>query len=128
MEIIGYIGYAALLMLALTWTIGVRAKLDAGANSILGALFFVLGAAWLGVSDTNKLHSLWLIPVGFIFALATTFLAIHIPPLFAPLRLIASLFSAIVRVGIPEQRIRAEQEAGLKASIDEWASKHQERK
>lgn len=128
MEIIGYIGYAALLLLAVAWTIGVRAKLDAGTNTILGALFFVVGAVWLAVSDANKLHSVWLIPSGFIFAIATAYLAVHIPPLFAPLRLLASLFAAIVRVGIPEQRICATQEAGLRATVEEWASKNQERK
>src|SRR3989344_700306 len=128
MEIFGYVGYAALLLLAVTWTIGVRAKLDAGANTILGALFFVAGAVWLSTSNADKLHSLWLIPAGFIFAVVTAFLAVRTPPLFALLRLIASLFAAVVRVGIPAERIRAAQDAGLRASVEEWASKHHEEK
>ena len=82
MEIFGYVGYAALLMLAVIWTIGVRAKLDAGANTILGALFFVAGAVWLSTSNADKLHSLWLIPAGFIFAVVTAFLSVRTPPLF----------------------------------------------
>lgn len=127
MEIFGYVGYAALLTLAVTWTIGVRAKLDAGVNTILGALFFVAGAVWLSTSNADKLHSLWLIPAGFIFAVVTAF-AIQAPPLFAPLRLIASLFAAVVRVGIPAERIRAAKDAGLRASAEEWVSKHHEEK
>lgn len=128
MEIFGYVGYAALLLLAVIWTIGIRAKLDAGTNTILGALFFVAGAVWLSTSNADKLHSLWLIPAGFIFAVVAAFLAVRTPPLFAPLRLIASLFAAVVRLGIPAERIRAAQDAGLRASVEEWASKHHEEK
>ena len=123
MEILGYIGFAALVALAAIWTIGVRVKLDAGANTILGALFFVVGAVWLSISDADKLHSLWVIPAGFIFAILTAYLPAYIPPLFGPFRLIASLFAAVVRVGIPANRIRAAQEVGLKASVEEWASR-----
>jgi len=68
------------------------------------------------------------IPAGFIFAVVTAFLAVRTPPLFAPLQLIASLFAAVVRVGIPAERIRAAQDAGLRASVEEWASKHHEEK
>ena len=39
MEIIGYIGYAVLLALAASWTLGVRVKLDAEVSTILGAFF-----------------------------------------------------------------------------------------
>ena len=128
MELLGYIGYAVLLWFAVTWAWGVRVKLDVGTNTILGALFFVSSAVWLSTSNADKLHSLWLIPAGFIFAFFTVLLAIRTPPLFAPLRLIASLFAAIVRVGIPAERIRTEQEAGLRATVEEWASKHHEEK
>jgi len=128
MEIIGYIGYAALLTLAAIWTLGVRVKLDAGANTILGALFFVMGAVMLGVSGADKLHSLWVIPTGFIFAILMAYVAVHVPLLFGPFRLLASLFASAVRVGISEHQIRPAQEAGLKASIEEWASKREEKK
>jgi hypothetical protein len=39
-----------------------------------------------------------------------------------------SLFAAVVRVGIPAERIRAARDAGLRASVEEWASKHHEEK
>lgn len=128
MEILGYIGYVALIGLALIWMIGVRIKLDAGANTILGALFFVAGTAWLTLSDADKLHSLWLIPSGFVCAVLAAYLGAYVPALFGPFRLIASLFAAVVRVGIPAARIREAQNAGLKAFVDDWASKRSDTK
>ena len=128
MEILGYIGYAALLALAAIWTLGVRAKLDAGANTILGAFFFVVGAVVLGVSGADKLHSLWVIPAGFIFAILVAYVAAHVPLLFGPFRLLARFVAIVVRVGIPAHRIRAAQEVGLKASIEERASEREEKK
>lgn len=128
MDIVGYIGYAALIVLAAVWTLGVRMKLDAGAHTVLGALFFVIGAVVVGISGADKFHSFWVIPAGFIFAVAMAYLAAHIPLLFGPFRLLASLFANVVRVGIPKHRILAAQETGLKVSIDEWASKTAERK
>ena len=127
METIGYIGYAALLVLAATWTLGVRVKLNAGVNTILGALFFVVGAVMLGVSGADKLHSLWVIPTGFIFAILMAYVSAYVPLLFDPFRLLASLFARVVRVGIPAHQIREAQEAGLKASVEKWASEREEK-
>jgi len=36
---------------------------------------------------------------------------------------LASLFAGVVRIGIPAEKIKAAQEAGLKAFIHEWAKK-----
>lgn len=123
MDILGYIGFAALIALAAIWTIGVRVKLDVGAHTVLGALFFVAGAIALGVSGADKIHSLWIIPVGLMFTVLMGFIAAHTPLLFSPFRLLASLFASFVRVGIPAHRIKVAQEAGLKASIEGWVSK-----
>jgi len=122
MDILGYIGFAVLILLAVTWTIGVRVKLDVGVHTIVGALFFLVAAIILGVSGVNKLHSLWIIPSGFILALLLSLLAVHVPPVFSLVRLLASAFASIVRVGIPAEKIKAIQDAGLRATIDEWAS------
>ena len=122
MDILGYIGFAVLIFLAVTWTIGVRAKLDAGVHTIIGALFFLVAAIVLGVSGANKLHSLWVIPSGFILALLLSLLAAHVPPVFSLFRLLASAFASIVRVGIPTEKVKAAQDAGLRATMDEWAS------
>jgi len=125
MDILGYIGYAALIALAAIWILGIRVKLDAGAHTILGALFFAVGAVVLELSGADKLHSLWVIVAGFLFPVVMAYVAAHTPLLFSPFRLLATGFASIVRVGIPAHRIQVAQDAGLKASIDEWASKNE---
>ena len=127
METIGYIGYAVLLALAASWTFGVRVKLDAEVSTILGALFFVMGAFILAVTGPGKLHSLWVIPAGFIFAVLMAYFAAHVPLLFGPFRLLASVFARVVRIGIPSHQILAAQEAGLKTSIEKSASEPEEK-
>jgi hypothetical protein len=122
-EILGYIGYAALIALAAIWTLGVRIKLALAAHTVLGALFFVVGAVALSLSGSDKLHSLWIIAAGYVFAILMGLLAAHVPWLFRPFRLLASVFAAIVRVGIPAERVQAAQIADLKTTIDEWASR-----
>ena len=118
MEILGYVGFAALVFFAVTWTIGVRAQLGAGVHTIFGALFFLVAAIVLAVSDVSKLHSFWIIPVGFVLAMFLSLLAVHVPPLYAVFRLLASGFAAIVRVGIPKERIQAAAQADLQATIE----------
>jgi hypothetical protein len=60
MQILGYIGYAILILFATTWTLSVRIKLGAGLFTIVGVLFYVVAAIFLGVFGINKLHSWWL--------------------------------------------------------------------
>jgi len=127
MEFLGYVGFAVLLFLAVTWTAGVRAKLDAGVPTILGALFFVVAAVVLALAGINMLHSLWLVPVGFVLVMFAGLLAIHATPVFQLLRYLASAFANIVRVGIPSERIRAAQEAELKARIEALRSRTEEK-
>lgn len=128
MDTLGTIGYWLLVVLAAIWTMGVRTKLDAGVHTILGALFLLIGAVVLSVSGADKIHSLWIVPGGMVFAILMAYVGAHLPLLFAPFRILASAFAALVRVGIPAHQIRAAQEAGLKASIDEWASRSQEKR
>lgn len=121
MEIVGYIGLLVLVFLAVTWTIGVRVKLDARTHTIIGAIFFLVAALVLLFSDVNKFHSLWLIPAGFVLPIVLAMVGGAIPVLLLPFRLVAGLFASIVRIGIPAERIRAAQEAGLRATVEEWA-------
>lgn len=125
MDILGSIGYWLLVALAAIWTAGVRTRLDAGAHTILGTLFLLIAAVALGVSGADKIHSLWIVPAGLVFAILMAYVAAHSPLLFAPFRVLASLFAALVRVGIPAHKIRAAHEAGPKASIDEWALRYE---
>jgi len=122
MNALGYIVYAVLIFIAITWTVGVRVKLDAGIHTIFGALFFLTSAIVVGVSGVSKLHSLWLIPSGFILVIISSTFAIHIPPLFYLIRLISSAFVIIVRIGIPASKIKAIQNADTKAMVEKFVS------
>lgn len=121
MEILGYVVYAVLCFLAVTWTIGVRVKLDAGVPTIFGALFFLVSAVVLAILEINKLHSLWLIPAGFAVSAFVAPIALSIPVISLPFRIPASIFAGIVRVGIPSHKIKAAQEAGMREAIEQFA-------
>lgn len=123
MEILGYVGYAILCFLAVTWTIGVRVKLDAGVPTIFGALFFLSSAVVLAILGLNKLHSFWIIAAGFAVSALVTPIALNIPIISTPFRILASIFAGIVRVGVPSHKIRAAQDAGVRAAIDEFAER-----
>jgi len=109
MDILGSIGYWLLVALAVIWTAGVRTRLEAGEHTILGALFLLIGAIALGVSGADKIHSLWIAPAGLVFAILMAYVAAHSPLLFAPFRVLASLFAKLVRLGIPVHKIHAAQ-------------------
>jgi len=111
MQILGYVGYTILIFFAVTWTLGVRIKLGAGIFTIMGALFFVSSAVFVGVPGVNKLHSWWIVPFGFIFFMLLlpriyVFFEFHIPILSHLVKFIASTFANIVRIGISPEKIR----------------------
>ncbi|RJQ56614.1 MAG: hypothetical protein C4526_01260 [Nitrospiraceae bacterium] len=123
MEILGYVGYTILCFLAITWTIGVRMKLDAGVPTIFGALFFLTSAVVLAILGLNKLHSLWIIVAGFAFSALSAPIALSIPIISAPFRILVGLFAGIVRVGIPSHKIKAAQDAGMRTTMGELAKR-----
>jgi len=127
-EILGYIVYAILCFLAVAWTIGVRVKLDAGVHTIFGALFFLVSAVVLGVLGLNKLHSLWIIAAAFAASALVIPIALTIPVISVPFRVLASLFAGIVRVGIPLHKIKAAQDAGMLDVIEEFAERQSKNK
>lgn len=110
MQIFGYVGYAILIFFAVTWSLGVRIKLGAGLFTIMGALFYMVAAIVLGVFGINKLHSWWLLPAGFIFVMLCTFILAHrVPLLYSLIKIFGSAYAAIVRIGIPSEKIRNSQ-------------------
>jgi hypothetical protein len=125
MEIVGYIGYAVLVILAIIWTIGVRTQLGAGTHTILGALYFVVSAAIIPVIDIDMLHSLWVIPVGFLFAGIIAPVLVRIPGVSFVFRFIAGLYSGVIRIGIPRQRIEEAQAVSMRAAVDDYFNKQE---
>lgn len=92
----------------------------------MGAMFFVVAAIYVGASGMNKIHSWWLIPAGFAFVMLNVWiLAARIPLVFHLVKLLASVFAGIVRVGIPAERIRAAQEADIRATVEGLVAREQ---
>ncbi len=125
MEIVGYVGYAVLVILALIWTIGVRTQLGAGTHTILGALYFVVGAVIIPVFGIDMLHALWVIPVGFLFSGIIAPFLVRIPGVSFILRLIAGIYSGIIRVGIPREQIEEAQAASIHETINDYLDKQE---
>ena len=124
MKILGYIGYAILIIFALSWTLGVRIKLGAGLFTIMGALFYVVAAIFLGVFGINKLHSWWVLPSGFIFVMLCTFILAHrVPLLYSLVKISGSFYAGIIRIGIPSEKIREAQHADAMETIERVFSK-----
>lgn len=124
MEILGYIGFVILVFLAITWTFGVRKELAAGIPTILGALYFLIALISLIALKADKLHSFWIIPLGFALPYFLTLLSIYLPILYAPLKLIASIFAGIVRLGIPQYKIDRAMEADMIAVMERFKEQH----
>lgn len=122
MNILGYFAYAALIFMAVTWTVGVRVKLGTSIYTTFGALFYLVSAIIVGVSSINKLHSLWLIPTGFILVQICSMVAIRIQPLLYLIKILSSAFAMIVRLGIPASEIEAAQDADSRAAVERYLS------
>lgn len=98
MEVLGYVAYGVLVVLALTWSLGVRMKPDLGVHTIAGALSFAVSAILLPLSGANLLHAIWLIALGFAVPVAVM-LVFLIPALYKPIRLVASMYAILLRIG-----------------------------
>jgi hypothetical protein len=105
-QILGYLGYAILIFFAVVWAVGVRRMLTLVLPTIMGALFYMLAAIFLGVSGVNKWHSWWLLPAGYgVIWLCTMILAAETPVLSWLIRQLGSTYANIIRRGIPAEAI-----------------------
>jgi len=118
MEIIGYVAYASLVILAIAWTMGVRTDLGAEARVILRAVYFVSGAIIIGAFDVNLAHALWVAPFGCVFSMIIAPFLVTTPVVSIPFLVIASGFARIVRVGVPRHKIHEAQLASMRAGVD----------
>ncbi len=125
MEIVGYVGYAVLVILTIIWTVGVRTQLGAGTHTILGALYFVVGAVIIPIFEIDMLHALWVIPVGFLFAGIIAPILVGIPGVSFIFRFIAGIYSGIIRIGIPRQKIEEAQAASMREAVDDYFDKQE---
>lgn len=104
MIILSYIGYSILVIFALTWALGVRYKFSLVSNLIIVSLYYVTACIYLPMSDLSLNHSWWIIPSGFLLGfILFPFMSI---PFFSHLiRLVASVYAGILRIGIPASEI-----------------------
>ncbi len=121
MQIIGYIGYAILIFMAIVWTLGVRVKLELVTPTIMGAFFLLTATLVLWLCDINKIHSWWILPCGFVFMyLCIQILVYEVFFLCGMIKYIAFIFSWILRIGIPRDKIRKAQQADAKQIVEEY--------
>jgi hypothetical protein len=106
MEIVGYIAYASLVILAMVWTAGVRSDLGAQPQVILRAVYFVSSAAIIPAFGVNMAHALWVVPVGCAFSRIIAPTLLRIPVVSTPFVFVAAVFERIVHVGIPRHKIQ----------------------
>ena len=121
MQIIGYIIYGVLIIFAIAWTSGVRTDLGLGIPTILGALFFVIAAIALYMFEMPKIHSLWLLPSGFVFVMLCNYIiSASIPLLSGILIMVGSLYASLVRIGIPKEQIETAQHLSNVEAVKNW--------
>lgn len=108
MEIVGYVTYASLVILAIAWTIVVRIRHGVEARVILRAVYFVSSAVIIAISGANLAHALWIIPFGCAFSMLIAPVLVKTPVVSVPLLLTADVFARIVRIGMPRPAMGAD--------------------
>lgn len=106
MEIIGYVAYVSLIMMAIAWTINVRISPNTDTPGILRAVYFVLSIIVIPAFDMNMAHALWMVPFGCFFAKIIAPALISIPVLSVPFIIIADGFASFVRIGLADPEIQ----------------------
>ena len=117
MEIVGYIAYATIVILALVWTIDVRSNLGSESFAILRAVYFIMVAALIPAFDINLGHCLWLAPFGCLFARFIVPVLIKIPVLSLPFIATAFAFERLIHIGVPRHKIKEAQSAVMNDGV-----------
>jgi hypothetical protein len=124
--ILGYVAYVALLFFAITWTVGVRTKLDAANWTIFGSLLFLLSSILVPLLQINFLHCLWIIPAIFLVTRVVQYLYVYnIPILKHLVTLFSTLYADIIRIGIDKVEIQKERDKSNKHFVDNWMNKNE---
>ena len=124
MEIFGYIGYFILIFFSLTWMLGVRIKLETGLSTIICSLFYTVCSILLTISEINKYHSWWILPMGFFLVmLSSKIMGYRIFILHNLIKIIGSTYGRLIRIGIPAEKIKAAQHADAKEIVEKMFSK-----
>ena len=117
MEIVGYIAYATIVILALVWTIDVRANLGSDSVAVLRAVYFILATALIPSFGINLGHCLWLAPLGCLFARFFVPVLIKIPVVSLPFIAAACTFERLIHLGMPRLKIKQDQSAAMNDGV-----------
>lgn len=120
MAILGYISYVILVLLAITWALGVRLRLGLGVHSIIGPLFFTLSAIIIPISGIPFIHSLWLILLGYLIPLLVAYILPKSSFLSIPIIFFSSTYAGIIRIGIDKNKIRQAQTIAASEATENW--------
>jgi prepilin signal peptidase PulO-like enzyme (type II secretory pathway) len=121
MEILGYIAYTILVVLAITWAFGVRVKLGITTSTIIGSMFFSLSAIIIPIIGLPFIYALLVIPLGYLFSLFSAYVMSKSKLLSSLFILLGSIYAGIIRVGIDKNKIRLEQEKAAHEAVEGWA-------
>ena len=125
MEILGWAGYVLLVFLAIMWAVGVRLKLGAGIPVIITSLFFSLSALIIPIGGISLIHSLWVIPLGYLVCLVVGYIIPKSRFLAKFFIFIGSIYAIIIRIGIDENKIRQALTKDAFDSVENWAKKRE---
>lgn len=118
METLGFIAYIILLIIALGWIIGVRIKLGLINSTILGSLFFTASAIVLPLIKASLIHSLWIIPAGFLVSIVSAYIMPHSKLFTKVVNLLVNTYAGIIRIGIDKEKIKESQKKSIFNAIE----------
>lgn len=120
-QIIGYVLYAILLFITITWVYGVRVK-PLAYPTVLTSLYFLIASIVFSLIGINKIHLLWVIPLIYLSSFLNIVL-IQTPIISIPLRIICDIYASILRIGVNKARLDKERISDARLSVENWVEK-----
>jgi len=121
-QIVGYILYAILIFITITWAYGVRVK-PLVYPTVLSSLYFLITAIVFSLTEISKIHLLWVMPLVYLGAFLNITL-MQIPIISTLLKIICDIYASILRIGIDKAKIERKKIIDTRSFIEEWAAKH----
>ena len=111
MQIVSYIGYGLLVLIALSMTYGVRNELGIVDSVIFVTLLQVSAAIIIPLAHIDLMHAWWAIAAAYTPLWICPRLRWKWPTLYRISLFPSMLFGRLIRIGIPEEKIKAAKSA-----------------
>ncbi len=121
-QIVGYILYAILIFITITWAYGVRVK-PLVYSTVLSSLSFLITAIVFSLTEINKIHLLWVIPIVYLGAFLNITL-MQIPIISTLLRIICDIYTSILMIGIDKAKLERKKIIDARFFVEELAAKN----